>query len=126
VVEVLVFDGATDDALQPRQTQRLFQTVRAEGSLISMTTVLDIFIKSKLGEDALRDNNLTPIFSTRAINDISFVAADDVELYTVSIADWMKLLSEQPHSALHILQEIIHRLYFVTLPICRSYFGLDG
>src|SRR5436190_24383494 len=125
-VDVIIRNANSNEipqtALAEGSERMLLKTVRAEGSLLSMSTMLSLLIK----KDPLMETEAISVSSTTAkmIGRLDFQAAEDVELYVVPIADFMKLLSIHPTAELHILQAVIRRYYFFTFPICRSHFGL--
>ena len=125
-VDVIIRNANSNEipqtALAEGSERMLLKTVRAEGSLLSMSTMLSLLIK----KDPLMETEAISVSSTTAkmVGRLDFQAAEDVELYVVPIADFMKLLSIHPTAELHILQAVIRRYYFVTFPICRSHFGL--
>lgn len=95
--------------------------------MLPMSVILELFLTSRYKGSTPPSVNAAIALadSSRFLSHFEFTASKDVYLYAVrtgAIDDW---LSHEKQSAIHILEEILHRFLCVTAPICIDYLGLD-
>jgi len=118
-VNVLIQDQTGQRLQRGKPEWGTMKVVRREGSLLPMSTTLSLLTRRNGIEGGTNHLQVDG-------HQLLFRVAEDVELAIVSIADFDKLSTKFPGTALHITQAIIRSFYFVVFPICRSYFGLHS